>query len=81
MKSILHMTQRYLDGNDLWPALEHVWAPEEVYFPTALSLLGVLRGDEVVLRSLVHSQWPPGTTVSSMKSWWTEYEPLKVVCC
>ena len=27
---------------ELWPYFEHVWAPEEVYFPTALSLMGAL---------------------------------------
>ena len=27
---------------ELWPYFEHVWAPEEVYFPTCLSLMGAL---------------------------------------
>mmetsp|Transcript_36727 Transcript_36727/g.59967 ORF Transcript_36727/g.59967 Transcript_36727/m.59967 type:complete len:207 (+) Transcript_36727:357-977(+) len=41
---------------NLWPAFERVWAPEEVYFPTALSLCGHM--DEVsTSRALTHSQW------------------------
>ena len=44
-----------LDGNNLWPAFERVWAPEEVYLPTALSLCGHM--DEVSRRALTHSQW------------------------
>ena len=31
---------------NLWPAFEQVWAPEEVYFPTALALCGHM--DEVL---------------------------------
>ena len=54
---------------ELWPSFERVWAPEEVYFPTALSLLGYLDDDStrgcrggggglaVVRRALTHSQW------------------------
>ena len=40
---------------NLWPAFEKVWAPEEVYFPTALHICGLM--DEVVRRSVTHSKW------------------------
>ena len=35
---------------------KNVWAPEEVYFPTALALLGKLE-DYVVRKSLMWSKW------------------------
>jgi hypothetical protein len=38
---------------DLWTAFEHVWAPEEVYFPTALSLLGHLENSH----NLLYAEW------------------------
>eukprot|EP00804_Cyclotella_cryptica_P011309 CCRYP_007793-RB/>CCRYP_007793-RB protein AED:0.13 eAED:0.15 QI:101/0.33/0.25/1/0.33/0.25/4/0/477 len=44
-----------LGGMNLWPAFEKVWAPEEVYFPTALNICGLM--DEVVRRSVTHSKW------------------------
>ncbi|EJK51802.1 hypothetical protein THAOC_28994, partial [Thalassiosira oceanica] len=44
-----------LGGNNLWPAFERVWAPEEVYLPTALSVCGHM--DEVSRRALTHSRW------------------------
>ncbi|KAL7516759.1 hypothetical protein ACHAWX_001739 [Stephanocyclus meneghinianus] len=44
-----------LEGMNLWPAFEKVWAPEEVYFPTALNICGLM--DEVIRRSVTHSQW------------------------
>jgi hypothetical protein len=40
---------------NLWPAFEKVWAPEEVYFPTALNICGLM--DEVITRSVTHSKW------------------------
>lgn len=40
---------------NLWPAFEKVWAPEEVYFPTALNICGLI--DEVVKRTVTHSKW------------------------
>lgn len=40
---------------NLWPAFEKVWAPEEVYFPTALHICGLM--DEVVRRTVTHSKW------------------------
>ena len=40
---------------NLWPAFEKVWAPEEVYFPTALNICGLM--DEVIRRSVTHSKW------------------------
>jgi len=41
---------------NLWPAFRRVWAPEEVFLPTALSLCGLL--DEVsTRRALTHSRW------------------------
>lgn len=43
---------------NLWPAFERVWAPEEVYFPTALALCGYMDDEEEVLkRSVTHSEW------------------------
>ena len=53
-RSMLDLPGR-LGGNNLWPAFERVWAPEEVYVPTALSLCGHM--DEVSRRALTHSQW------------------------
>lgn len=51
---ILDLPSR-LGGMSLWPAFEKVWAPEEVYFPTALNICGLM--DEVVRRSVTHSKW------------------------
>jgi hypothetical protein len=58
MQAILDMPSTYLEHDNLWPVFDEVWAPEEVFFPTALSLLGFLPSEEVVLRSLTHSKWP-----------------------
>ncbi len=44
-----------LGGMNLWPAFERVWAPEEVFLPTALALSGNMDG--VSGRSLTHSRW------------------------
>ena len=44
-----------LNNMNLWPAFEKVWAPEEVYFPTALNICGLM--DEVVKRAVTHSEW------------------------
>jgi hypothetical protein len=44
-------------GKDLYPLFEKVWAPEEVFFPTALSLVGVLPGEEVVGKSIMFAKW------------------------
>jgi len=38
-QSILDLPS-HLGGLNVWPAFEQVWAPEEVYFPTALALCG-----------------------------------------
>jgi len=40
---------------NLWPAFERVWAPEEVFLPTALALSGNMEG--VSRRALTHSRW------------------------
>mmetsp|Transcript_32990 Transcript_32990/g.69426 ORF Transcript_32990/g.69426 Transcript_32990/m.69426 type:complete len:554 (-) Transcript_32990:32-1693(-) len=53
-QSILNIPVQ-LEGLNLWPAFERVWAPEEVFIPTALALGGHM--DEVSRRSLTHSQW------------------------
>lgn len=45
-----------LSGKELYPLFKNVWAPEEVYFPTALALLGKLE-DYVVRKSLMWSKW------------------------
>ena len=44
-------------GMDLWPAFEKVWAPEEVYFPTALALTGHLPSPTVIMEPVTHSEW------------------------
>lgn len=55
---ILDLPEKQLGGMNLWPAFERVWAPEEVYFPTALSLCGYMDDDDEVLkRSLMYSEW------------------------
>ena len=46
-----------LDGHELIRAFTNCWAPEEVYFPTALALLGYIQTDAVVRKSLVHAEW------------------------
>mmetsp|Transcript_3673 Transcript_3673/g.5586 ORF Transcript_3673/g.5586 Transcript_3673/m.5586 type:complete len:563 (+) Transcript_3673:191-1879(+) len=57
-QSILELPQKQLDGMNLWPAFERVWAPEEVYFPTALALCGYMDNEEEVSkRSVTHSEW------------------------
>jgi len=63
-QSILELPDKQLDGMNLWPAFERVWAPEEVYFPTALALCGYIMDDnndngdnEVANRSVTHSEW------------------------
>jgi len=55
-RGVLDLPDR-LGGQDLWPAFERVWAPEEVYFPTCLALLGFTSGDEVVRRPLTYAEW------------------------
>ena len=44
-------------GENLYPLFEKVWAPEEVFFPTALSLLGFLPGNEVVPKTIMWAKW------------------------
>jgi len=46
-----------LSNTPIWPAFSKVWAPEEVYFPTSMALLGHLPSNDVKLVSLMHSQW------------------------
>ncbi|KAL7529128.1 hypothetical protein ACHAXR_002806 [Thalassiosira sp. AJA248-18] len=53
-QSILDIPSQ-LEGSNLWPAFERVWAPEEVFIPTALAICGHM--DEVSQRALTHSQW------------------------
>ena len=45
----------HLGGMNLWPAFERVWAPEEVFLPTALAISGSMDG--VSRRALTHSRW------------------------
>ncbi len=56
-KQILDLPSQELDGDDLYPLFRDVWAPEEVYFPTALSLLGVLPGKEIISKSIMWAKW------------------------
>jgi hypothetical protein len=44
-----------LGGMNLWPAFERVWAPEEVFLPTALAISGNL--NSLSGRALTHSRW------------------------
>ncbi len=44
-----------LAGMNLWPAFERVWAPEEVFFPTALAISGNM--EEVSRRALTYCHW------------------------
>ncbi len=58
MRQIINIPNDYLGGEDLFPLFKNVWAPEEVFFPTALALLGKLPGgDEVVNQSIMWSKW------------------------
>ncbi len=58
MRQILNIPNEYLDGEDLYPLFKNVWAPEEVFFPTALALLGKISGgDEVINQSVMWSKW------------------------
>jgi hypothetical protein len=54
-QSIMDIPHQLLHGMNLWPAFTHVWAPEEVYIPTALALCGKLDG--VSCRALTYSKW------------------------
>ena len=58
IQAILDMPTQHLEHDNLWPLFTDVWAPEEVFFPTALSLLGYLPSDQIRPRSLMHSEWP-----------------------
>ena len=49
--------EEYSLGQDLFPAFANVWAPEEVFFPTCLALLGVLPGEDVVHKSAMWARW------------------------
>lgn len=40
---------------NLWPAFERVWAPEEVFLPTALAICGNL--EKVSRRALTYCHW------------------------
>ena len=55
-KQILDLPKSIGDKN-LYPLFEKVWAPEEVFFPTALSLVGVLPGKEVIGKSIMWAKW------------------------
>ena len=46
-----------LGGKDLYPLFQNIWAPEEVFFPTALSLVGTLPSQEVVGKSIMWAKW------------------------
>jgi hypothetical protein len=52
---IRDMPSQELAGLPLWPAFESCWAPEEAFFPTALSLLGLLT--ETQCKSLTYAEW------------------------
>ena len=54
-QSIIDIPHQLLHGMNLWPAFTQVWAPEEVYIPTALALCGKLDG--VSRRAMTYSKW------------------------
>lgn len=54
-EEILAMPEKHFAGKDLWPAFSDCWAPEEAFFPTALSLLGLL--PETMQKSLTYAEW------------------------
>ena len=41
--AVVGLPRRHLGGRPLWPALRRVRASDEMYFPTALAILGALR--------------------------------------
>jgi hypothetical protein len=55
-EQVLNLPEQ-LGGKELYPLFKSVWAPEEVFFPTALSLVGILPGNEVVQRSIMWAKW------------------------
>jgi len=68
VQQILDMPSQEFGGDQhqLYPLFKNVWAPEEVFFPTALALLGILRnykyqeGDgtaEVIKQSIMWAKW------------------------
>lgn len=42
-EAVAELPGRYLGGRDLWSAMRRVRASDEIYFPTAMSILGILR--------------------------------------
>lgn len=57
IQAILDMPKNHLGGQELYPLFSKVWAPEEVFFPTALNLLGFLDPDEVARKSVLWAKW------------------------
>lgn len=57
VQAILDIPKNHLGGEELYPLFSKVWAPEEVFFPTALSLLGLLDPDEIVGKGIVWAKW------------------------
>jgi len=68
MEKILDLPKAMGNDRDIWPAFKDVWAPEELYFATALALVGVLPGDEIVLRSLIFAKWDSSAKIHSERS-------------
>jgi Core-2/I-Branching enzyme. len=56
-QQVMNLPEQQLGGKELYPLFQNVWAPEEVFFPTALSLVGSLPGREVVPRSIMWAKW------------------------
>lgn len=55
-QEILTMSEKHLEGLELWKAFDKpCWAPEEAFFPTALALLGLLNNTEC--KSLTYAEW------------------------
>jgi hypothetical protein len=45
------------EKQNVWSLFENVWAPEELYFATCLSLLGHLPSEDVLSQSLLFACW------------------------
>jgi hypothetical protein len=54
-QSILDLPKDHLEGQQLYDAFIDCWAPEEAFFPTALSLLGLLV--ETENKALTYAEW------------------------
>jgi len=83
MEKVLDLPRILGNDRDVWPAFKDVWAPEELYFATALALVGVLPGEEIVLKSLIFAKWDSRAKIHSERSHPLNYDKkftYKFVC-